>query len=136
MELVARSFVKEDYPQLEAWWKLHSWPPVPIEILPPNGIVIEYIQNGISRRICAGFLYLTDTPIAWLEYILANPLCDKLLRDRALDVLIPALLYRAKEVGKSVVFSSVEHPSLIKRYERHGGIKTDSHMTNFIWRLS
>jgi hypothetical protein len=131
MELKVRPFVKDDYQTLDAWWQLHKWSSPPLQALPPNGIVVE----TVSQRICAGFLYLTDSSIAWLEFVVANPMCDKLLRDKALDTLIPSLLYRAKELGKTTVFSSSVHPRLMNRYEKHGAVQTDVNVTHFIWRL-
>jgi hypothetical protein len=131
MELISRPLEKTDYPALKTWWTLHSWPAVPQEALPKNGLIIEHL----GQRICAGFIYSTDSSIAWLEYIISNPLCDKLIRDKALDLLISGLIELAKSLGKTVVFTSVKHPSLIKRYAAHGAIETENNMTNMVWRI-
>lgn len=129
--MIIREFTEADYPTYTTWLALHNWPLIPRDMLPRTGVIVEV--DGINT--CAGFLYNTDSNIAWLEYVVANPLCDKLIRDKALDSLIPALLERAKGMGKSAVFSSIEHPGLIKRYQKHGGIIADSGVTNFIWRI-
>jgi hypothetical protein len=119
------------YSTLEFWWAVHKWPAVPQEALPSTGLVVV----GPNGPICAGFLYSTDSSLAWLEWVVGNPLCDKILRDEALDLLIPALLAEAHKSGKSQVFSSVQHPALLKRYKKFGALEADTNMTNVIWRL-
>jgi hypothetical protein len=48
-----RWHLNKDYPTLERWFKLHKWDsPIPKDILPERGIIIE--------NICAAGLY-TDT---------------------------------------------------------------------------
>jgi hypothetical protein len=122
----------KDYDTLCTWWRLHGWSAPLEEALPKNGLIV---RDSEGRGIAAGFLYLTDSSIAWLEFVVANPLCDKIVRDKALDTLITQLIDLARRCGKSLIFSSINHPSLVKRYEQSGGIKTDTNMTNFIWRL-
>jgi hypothetical protein len=120
-----------DYEKLTVWWQLHNWPTPPLECLPPTGFIVEHEGQDIA----AGFLYLTDSEMCLLEYVVGNPLCDKIVRGNALDLLISTLLAEASYQGRKFVFSSIMHPSLIERYKKHGGIATESNMTNFIWRL-
>ncbi len=117
-----------DYPILEAWWAIHKWPAPPANLLPPNGLIID--------GKAAGFLYLTDSPIAWLEWVVGNPLCDKIERGQAVDRLIRGLLQRAQELGKTMVFSSTSQRTLAGRYEESGAILGDSATAQYIWRLN
>jgi hypothetical protein len=126
-----RSYKSEDYVALKAWWAIHKWDPMPPESLPKNGLIVEHL----NQRICAGFIYSTDSNIAWLEFVISNPLCDKLIRDKALDLLILSLIDLAKSLGKEIIFTSLNHPALIKRYEKHGATKAEENMTNMVWRI-
>lgn len=126
-----RPYTDKDYETLAFWWTVHKWPAVPKEALPSTGLVV----SGPDGPICAGFIYQTDSTIAWLEWVVAKPLCDRILRSNALDQLIPALLAEAHKLGKLQVFSSVHHPALLKRYKKFGAIEAENSMTNVIWRL-
>lgn len=129
--MVISKVTEDNYPILTAWWAFHKWGAVPLDHLPEIGLLVS--ENGLN--LCAGFLYETNSKFALLEFIISNPLCDKLLRDRALDILIDSLIQKAKEKGFKTVFSSIQSTALIKRYEKHGAIKTDTNMTNFVWSL-
>lgn len=129
--LTVRSIEQNDHGALKTWWTLHKWPTLPLDYITPNSLIVE----APSGRICAGFLFLTDGPIAWMEFVISNPLCDKLLRDRALDALIAGFVERSTKAGKKVILTSLEHPKLIERYKRLGAIETDKGMTNLAWRL-
>jgi len=69
MKLTARRLTEKDYNTIVEWWK--SWPewePLSQEMLPENGtggIIIE--KEG--EPIVAGFLYGTNSKIAWMEWI-------------------------------------------------------------------
>jgi N-acetylglutamate synthase-like GNAT family acetyltransferase len=120
---------KSDHPLLAMWWTLHSWPVVPLAALPPTGYIV---CDEAGTAICAGFLYKTDSCIGWLEWVVANPLYDKVLRGEALDQLIAKLLDEAVLCGMRQVFTTTTHPSLISRYEKHGFLITDRNNTNLI----
>jgi hypothetical protein len=122
-----RRFISSDYNDLVNWWKAQKWTPVPEDHLPEYGLVID--------GIAAGFIYRTDSKFALLEFVIANPNTTKEERSEALDLIIDDLLFIAKELGHSTVFTSLEHPKLLERYEKHGFIPTDKNVTNMIRRL-
>lgn len=117
-----------DYDILVEWWK--GWPSwknavPPKDMLPQNG------QGGVmvykdDTNICAGFLYTTNSKIAWLEFIISNPQYRGEHRKEAIKTTIDTLCYMAKELGFGAVFTSVKHPSLIKYFKDYG-FTIDSH---------
>lgn len=126
-----RAITPQDYPKLVSWWRLHNWEPVPPEYLPQIGLIVETPQVGV----CAGFLYNTDSAIAWLEWVVANPLCDRLVRDQGLDLLIKSLLEKAKDLKKSIILTTVTHQKLAARYVKLGATVTDDKASNLLWRV-
>jgi hypothetical protein len=122
-----REFNKIDYYLICEWWTAHKWNAPSYLMLPKTGFIIE--------GLCAGFLYKTDSEIAWLEFVISNPKSDKELRNEALNILIEKLINEAKQSGFKVIFTSVEHTKLIDRYKNHGFVETDKSMTNMIKRL-
>lgn len=117
----------KDYKVISEWWKGYNWPAVPKEALPKNGFIVD--------GLCAGFLYCTDSSIAWMEFIVGNPAAIKEDRTIALNNLVISLCGLAKEYGYKQVFSSIQHPNLMKIYEDNGFEKSDVNMTNFVRRI-
>ena len=122
-----RRYTSSDYSSLETWWKDQNWSSVPEDHLPEYGLIVD--------GIAAAFLYRTDSKFALLEFVIANPNSSKEERSEALDLIIDNLLFVAKELGFSTVFTSLEHPKLLERYEKHGFVATDKNVTNMLRRL-
>lgn len=118
-----------DYGTVAAWWTAHKWPVLPKIALPPTGFVVV---DADDKMFCAGWLYKTDSPISALEWIVADPLATPEERDSALDVLIEALIAKAHEFKKPMIFTSVVHPKLLDRLLKHGFIVTDSQVLNLM----
>lgn len=117
----------KDYDVISSWWKSYKFPVIPREALPKNGFIID--------ETCAGFIYSTDSSISWLEFVVANPSLSKEERKQGLQKLLLGLTGLAKELGYSIIFSSVNHSSLMERYKEVGFEQSDTNMTNFIRRL-
>jgi hypothetical protein len=83
----------------------------------------------------AGFLYRTDSAIAWIEWIVANPAAPKLQRSEALNLIISSLTEAARTMGFKAIFTSAHHPGLIGRFKEHGFTETDSAVTHLIRSL-
>jgi len=127
MNFNIRAYKQSDYEILSSWWRGWSWPLVPKECLPQTGYIID--------DLCAGFLYKTDSSIAWMEWIISNPKADKFVRGEALDVLIVSLIEKAKEQGFSSIFTSSNKLSFKDRLIKHKFIETDKDVSQFIRSL-
>jgi hypothetical protein len=118
MKLNFRRITHEDYDILIDWWK--SWPdwvPLARNLLPENGtggIMIE--RDGIP--IVAGFLYSTNSKIAWMEWIVSNP--KEKNKSDAILLLISSLEKWAKDGGFEVVLSIGRSKSLIDKHKKLG----------------
>lgn len=123
-----RMYQSEDYDLLASWWTQQKWTPVPKDMLPDLGLIS--IIDG--KEICAGFLYTSNSPTMWMEWVIADPNSDKAVRSEALEQLIDNLLTLAKFKGAKYIVTSVLHPKLIERLEEKGFTKTDQQMTNMI----
>ena len=126
-KLIMRLFTYKDYKTLHEWWKAYDWQSVPYNCLPKTGYIID--------GYCAGFLYKTDSNIAWLEWIISNKNANKEEKAKALDSLISKLIDDAKKEGFKLIFTSVSNKSLVDRYKQHGFNVTDENMVNLIKEL-
>jgi hypothetical protein len=108
-----RKFDKEkDYLQMCSWYKAHAKPSPYITSLSTNGFIVE--------NICMGFLYSTDSDIAFIEGYISNPDCNRKDRKEALDILSNRLLDEAKALGFKKVLSFSNRPSVKSRMKKYG----------------
>ena len=114
-------------------WVAHKWSPVPIDCLPQSGIIIEDKDTG--EFLSSGFIYNTDSSIAWLEWVLSNPKAGLKKRTKSLDILIKQLIKIAAQGKKTKIFSSTVSKGLLKLYEKHGLNATDTGVTQVIGRI-
>ena len=61
-----RLLTEKDYETIVKWWKWWRWPVLPQSMLPDGGKGGYMIEKNGTPIIC-GFVYLTNSKIAWLE---------------------------------------------------------------------
>lgn len=135
--LETRILNDSDYETLVYWWNNWSeWENAapPKEMLPENG------KGGImihkkSSEICAGFIYTTNSKIAWLEFVISNPNYREQDRKEAIALLINNLCAIAKNLGFKAVFTSVKNPFLINHFQKTGFSKDSKQSTEMVKRL-
>lgn len=117
-----RAITEEDYNNiLVPWWKAWRFGEPAFDMLPINGGIM-LSNDGID--VCAGFLYLTNSKAAWVEWIVSNPgVKDRATRKHFLLTLINTLTKVAKEKDNKYVYTSLRNESLIRLYEEAGYIK-------------
>ena len=125
-----------DYEQsLAIWWKKWRWTPPPKDMLPGEGKG-GFMVSSDGVDICAGFLYLTNSKTAWLEYIISNfDYKDKEKREEALNMLIETLIDLAKVNNIKYIYASLRSKSLIEKYEKNGFNKGNSGCQEMVMSL-
>jgi N-acetylglutamate synthase-like GNAT family acetyltransferase len=123
-----RALNEQDYDSLVEWAKWFKFPYPPKEMLPNNGTGgIMVTKDGID--VCAGFIYTTNSKIAWLEWIVSNPEYRNKDRQEAIKILIDGLCNIAQSLGFKAVFTSVKNQSLINHF-KDIGFSLDSHKSS------
>ena len=115
-----RRLTDKDWDTLSSWW--NSWPewesPVK-DFLPENGkggLIVEI--NDIP--VVAGFIYLTNSKTALLEWIVSNPEYRESDRDEAIELLISEAEAVIKSLGYKYTFAVMQHKKLIQTHEKLG----------------
>jgi len=121
----------EKYSTYKSWWKDWGWQGFPKQFLPNEGVRVTH--DG--KDVCAVFIYMTQTPIFWLENYISDKNADRELRDEALNFLIDEALKKAKELGGGIAMSAVNSTSLKKRLEQKDFNRTDENLCGFARRL-
>ena len=118
-----RALKNEDYAiTLIKWWKAWKWTPPIKDMLPENGTGgIMVSSNGVD--VCAGFLYLTNSKTAWLEYIVSSRDYKESDRSEAIELLINTLNEIAKNKGFLYIYTSLKSKPLISKYKNCGFIE-------------
>jgi hypothetical protein len=114
-----RMLTDDDFPKLIEYWKFWRFPAPKKEYLPDEGrggIMVH--KDGIN--ICAGYLFFTNSKIAWLEFIVSNHEYKENDRKEAICFLINELTHIAKSKGFKIVFTSIKNQNLINRFKECG----------------
>lgn len=127
-----RKLKTEDYDTLAVWWRKWRWTPPVREILPENGTAGFIVYDG-PVPVVAGFLYDTNSSIAWVEWVVSNfDYKDKEGRKEAIQTLLIYLEALAKAKNKKVCYSLLKSKSLINTYKEIGYSASDSGYTEMI----
>ena len=105
-------------------WQIHPAK----EMLPMNGIGGLMVECE-NQPVVAGFLYLTNSKIAWMEWIISDKNYKKRNKKEAIELLINSLEQIAKSTGAEMIFSVSQNKRLLKTHENLGYTidKTPSH---------
>jgi hypothetical protein len=127
-----RVITEHDYDNiLKPWWKAWKWEAPSKDMLPDNGtggVIVS--KNGVD--ICAGYMYYTNSSMAWLEYIVSNMEYKEKDRKEAIEFLINVLSAIAQDKGFKYIYASLKNVHLIKKYENCGFIKGDENCKEMV----
>ncbi len=131
-----RPLIEGDYEDiLLGWWNDWSWTPPQRNFLPENGTGGIIVYDG-DTPVCAGFVYVTNSDVAWVDWIISNKhYRKKPKRTKALKVLIESLTNISKAAGSRYAYALIKHPRLIGLYEDQGYVRGDSYTSEMIKTL-
>ena len=121
MELKVRELKESDWETLVNWWSSwEEWQTHPAkDILPMNGIGGLIVEHD-ETPIVAGFLYLTNSKIAWMEWIISDKNYKKRNKIEAIKLLINSLEDVAKSTGAEMIFSVSKNKGLLNIHKNLG----------------
>lgn len=124
----------EDYDNiLKGWWKDWGWEAPSRDFLPQDGQGGVMVWDG-DTPVCAGFLYNTNSKVAWVDWIISNKEYKK-SRKEALSILIQTLTSVAKNLDNKFAYALIKHNGLIGVYEQQGYTTGDSYNKEMIKAL-
>jgi hypothetical protein len=136
MGLYIRELQDTDYENiLVGWWQQWGWEPPQKDFLPNDGKggIIVYDDE---TPVCAGYMYLTNSKVAWVDWIISNKeYTKKPQRKDAIKLLVSALTEICKNTGSKYVYALIKNQSLIGTYEELGYLKGDSYTSEMIKAL-
>lgn len=131
MEFNLRRLNDSDYDTLVKWWKDWGWEPPPKDFLPENGTG-GFMVSKDDSEICSGFIYLTNSKVAWLEFVISNKEYKEKDRKEAIQFLINSLSAVAQETGAKYGYAVLKHKGLANYYKESGFFESDKNITEMI----
>lgn len=119
MELQVRALQETDWENLQSWWKWWRWPEVSKETLPLNGLGGLMVYKG-ETPVVTGFLYLSNSRVAWIDWIVSNPKYKEKDRKQSIELLINSLEEVAKQQDYSIIISITRSKHLIETHKKLG----------------
>tara|TARA_R110000796_G_scaffold86916_1_gene187901 strand:+ start:826 stop:1236 length:411 start_codon:yes stop_codon:yes gene_type:complete len=128
-----KQLVDSDYENiLSQWWEDWGWESPQKDFLPEDATGGLMILDG-DVPVCAGFIYTTNSAVAWVDWIISNKeYRKKPQRTEAIGLLIETLTNVCKKNGAKYVYALIKHKSLIETYEKLGYIAGDSYNKEMI----
>jgi len=133
MHFTVRQLTYPDYDNiLIGWWK--DWKTViPGRDYLPDNATGGYIVYDGETPVCAGFVYNTNSSIAWCEFIVTNfNYKDKEKRRQCLMLLGSTISDVAKGAGKGYLMTVLKNKLLIQICENQGYMNMGEGYTNMI----
>jgi hypothetical protein len=133
MDLVVRPLNETDYQGiLVGWWKDWGWEPPKKDFLPDEGKGGVIVFDG-DTPICAGFLYVTNSKVAWVNWIISNKQYRKKpARREAIKLVVSTLTNISKSLNCKYVYTLFKGSNLTEIYKSFGYINGDSYTGEMI----
>jgi hypothetical protein len=127
---------EEDYDTiLLDWWKSWDWDAPQKDFLPDDGKGGIMILDG-DIPICAGFIYVTNSSVSWIDWIISSKTYRKNpQRKDAIALLIDTLTNLARKNGSKYCYALLKHKGLIETYKKLGYISGDSYTQEMIKKI-
>lgn len=136
MGLIIRPLRDTDYDEfLTRWWSDWNWEAPTRDFLPDDGKGGLLVLDG-DTPICAGFMYLTNSKVAWIDWIISNKeYREKPNRQLAIKLLIESLTKISENTGAKYAYALIKSKPLIDTYEKIGYVRGDSYTSEMIKTL-
>jgi hypothetical protein len=122
MEFNIRQLEYQDYNTLVEWWSDWGLDSPDRDFLPEDGIGGLIITDG-DIPVCAGFIYNTNSKVAWVDWIVSNKQYRvKGKRKEAILLLIDSLTNICKNTAHKYIFSNNNNRFLVDYFVENGYI--------------
>ena len=133
MKLNVKPLKNTDYDNILCqWWRDWRWTPPYSDFLPENGTG-GYMVYDEDTPVCAGFMYTTNSKVAWCDWIISNiSYKDRTKRKQALELLIKQITEVAKRKGFKYSYALIKNKPLIDTYKKIGYKEASSYTSEMI----
>jgi len=124
-----KQYKAQDIHEIKKWWEYWRWSDrVHPDILSNAGFIV----SKDNKNLCVGWLYTSNSPVANLNLITANPFEDKKLVDESLNFLIECLSRTALQMGYKIIMTTISNKAFGKRLTKLGFTNTKGTLTHYL----
>lgn len=118
-----RPIKMDDYPKLTKWWKLYKeyGVEVPRKSLLPNKGLGGFVVEKDERLVASAFLYLTNSALGYVDYLIADPTYRENDRQNMLLDLAAYVTIVAVKLGCEKVWAMTSNKKLVSMAKEDGG---------------
>ena len=116
-----RALNENDYKTIKEWWKWWKWSVIPKDSLPDNGKGGFMVEKNNQSIVC-GFLYITNSKVALLEWVVSNPEYKEKDRGEAIELLIDRIEEVCKSLNYKYIFTMGRNKHLIETHRKLGWV--------------
>lgn len=124
-------FRTSHYAELAGIWERYGWTPPSEEVLPKRG----YVMISGGKVVGASFIYISCSGMAYLDWIVVDPLAHPMARGKCVHKTIQACLDYSKSLGKTVAYTVTANKSLLKALKKLGFQDMETHATTMAMSL-
>lgn len=108
-----RNIEMKDYDIINNWWESSPYEKPPLFVLPNNGLGGIIVEK--EKPIAVGYIYMTNSKIAYIDYIVSNPNYKAKDRYDAIILLISHCINHAYDMGCERVWGMSNVKGIINR---------------------
>ena len=117
-------YLPADYPEINTWWAHYWGHSVPEAILPPTGFVVP------GRA--AGFVIFSDTPMCFLEFVVANPTISPALKAESIQLIIEAVKEACQNRHHNYVLYTMSPNKAYHKLLERAGFDKGEELTSYV----
>ena len=118
MEYNIRKITKDDLLIIDDWWIGHKLTKPDRDLLPGQGLDGFIIEK--TNAIAACYIYLTNSKIAYIDFLISDPKYKNNDRDDVIKTLITACVDIALNLGNKIVWATSENKGVINKCKENG----------------
>lgn len=123
---MVRAYTEDDYKFIVEWMESRALDPLPKDVIPEVG--------GIVYGIACGFIYKTDSKMAYMEHYISNPFAERHARKQAMQMVTAYLIKQARDAGFKYLYAS-SYKTTICTLARENGFKYIGNQLAFLKEL-
>lgn len=108
------------YPIISAWWRAHGSRCLPVEALPPTGVIVTRDKIPVAASFC----FLSNARVAYVDFTVTEPGLNPLVSLKAAKMAVEGAIEIARAARCLIVWTLTANRAIQRIYSRCGFVPT------------